>query len=69
MYVFFDLDGTLTDPKEAITACIKYALSKLEQLTSTDGGNAVGLLGTIPALHLRTILAKRRCAENLHTVA
>ncbi len=31
MYAFFDLDGTLTDPKEGITSCIKYALSKLEQ--------------------------------------
>ena len=31
MHVFFDLDGTLTDPKAEITACIKYALSKLEQ--------------------------------------
>ncbi len=31
MYAFFDLDGTLTDPKEGIASCIKYALSKLEQ--------------------------------------
>ncbi len=31
MYAFFDLDGTLTDPKEGITSCIKYALSKLDQ--------------------------------------
>ena len=30
MHVFFDLDGTLTDPKEGITPCIKYALSELE---------------------------------------
>ncbi len=30
MHAFFDLDGTLTDPKAGITACIKYALSKLE---------------------------------------
>ena len=40
MHAFFDLDGTLTGPKEGITACIKYALSKLEHLTSKDGGNA-----------------------------
>jgi phosphoglycolate phosphatase len=32
MHAFFDLDGTLTDPKEGITSCIKYALSKLEHL-------------------------------------
>ena len=29
MYVFFDLDGTLTDPKEGILGCIKFALSSL----------------------------------------
>lgn len=29
MYVFFDLDGTLTDPKEGIVACIQHALSSL----------------------------------------
>ncbi len=27
-YVFFDLDGTLTDPKVGITSCVAYALSK-----------------------------------------
>lgn len=27
--VFFDLDGTLTDPKPGITECIRYALAKL----------------------------------------
>lgn len=27
-YVLFDLDGTLTDPKEGITKCVQYALSK-----------------------------------------
>lgn len=30
MYVFFDLDGTLTDPKQGIIACIQYALSSLD---------------------------------------
>ena len=28
--VFFDLDGTLTDPKVGITTCIQYALQKLK---------------------------------------
>ena len=28
--VFFDLDGTLTDPKEGITRCIQYALNALD---------------------------------------
>ena len=27
-YVFFDLDGTLTDPKVGITSCVAYALEK-----------------------------------------
>ena len=28
-YVLFDLDGTLTDPKEGITKCVQYALKSL----------------------------------------
>ena len=28
--VFFDLDGTLTDPKPGITGCIQYALERLD---------------------------------------
>jgi phosphoglycolate phosphatase len=28
--IFFDLDGTLTDPKEGITRCIQYALGELK---------------------------------------
>lgn len=27
--IFFDLDGTLTDPKRGITGCIQYALERL----------------------------------------
>ncbi|MBK8798852.1 MAG: HAD hydrolase-like protein [Anaerolineales bacterium] len=33
--VLFDLDGTLTDPKEGITRCMQYALGKLERPTPT----------------------------------
>ena len=29
MHILFDLDGTLTDPKQGITTCIRFALSKL----------------------------------------
>ena len=29
--IFFDLDGTLTDPKEGITKCIQYALERLDE--------------------------------------
>lgn len=28
-YILFDLDGTLTDPKEGIIACVKYALESV----------------------------------------
>ena len=28
-YFLFDLDGTLTDPKEGITTCVQYALHSL----------------------------------------
>lgn len=28
-YILFDLDGTLTDPKEGITKCVQYALHSL----------------------------------------
>jgi phosphoglycolate phosphatase len=28
--IFFDLDGTLTDPKPGITGSIQYALQKLD---------------------------------------
>ena len=28
--IFFDLDGTLTDPKEGITGCFQYALEQMD---------------------------------------
>jgi phosphoglycolate phosphatase len=33
--IYFDLDGTLTDPKIGITGCIQYALDKLGQAVPT----------------------------------
>lgn len=33
---FFDLDGTLTDPKAGITRCIQYALGKLGQVAPPE---------------------------------
>lgn len=36
-YISFDLDGTSTDPKEAITRAIQYALQKLgEPMQTTE---------------------------------
>ena len=29
-YILFDLDGTLTDPKEGITKAVQYALKKYD---------------------------------------
>src|SRR4029078_663532 len=36
--IFFDLDGTLTDPKPGITRSIRYALQKLDP-PATPGGD------------------------------
>lgn len=36
MHVFFDLDGTLTDPKEGFIASIRFALSKLNIEIDSD---------------------------------
>jgi phosphoglycolate phosphatase len=35
--LFFDLDGTLTDPRDGITRCIRHALDRLQIPTPTDG--------------------------------
>ena len=34
--IFFDLDGTLTDPKEGITGCIQYALQQMGEHVPTQ---------------------------------
>jgi phosphoglycolate phosphatase len=36
VYVFFDLDGTLTDPREGIVRCLKHALQGLGVPSPTD---------------------------------
>ena len=36
MHLLFDLDGTLTDPKQGIVACIRYALQCLGIEIATD---------------------------------
>lgn len=35
-YIFFDLDGTLTDSKEGIFNCVRYALEKMGEPIPTD---------------------------------
>jgi phosphoglycolate phosphatase-like HAD superfamily hydrolase len=34
--IYFDLDGTLTDPKPGITGSIQYALQKLDRPVPTQ---------------------------------
>ena len=34
--VLFDLDGTLTNPREGIVACLKYALTGMGQSCPSD---------------------------------
>ncbi len=43
-YFLFDLDGTLTDPKEGITNCVKHGLSALG-LTETDEKVLLSFIG------------------------
>ena len=35
-YILFDLDGTLTDSKEGIVNCLKYAFEKLGDPSPAD---------------------------------
>ncbi len=43
-YIFFDLDGTLTDPKEGITNCVKYALEQFG-IHETDNSKLMKFIG------------------------
>jgi phosphoglycolate phosphatase len=36
LHLLFDLDGTLTDPKQGIVACIRHALSRMDVEISAD---------------------------------
>ena len=47
--ILFDLDGTLTDPKEGITKSVQYALSKMG-ITVTDRDTLIPFIGP-PLLH------------------
>lgn len=43
-YILFDLDGTLTDSKEGIVNCVRYALEKLGRPVP-DGGTLLRFIG------------------------
>ncbi len=42
-YIFFDLDGTLTDPKEGITKCVQYSLADFG--INEDADNLTNFIG------------------------
>jgi hypothetical protein len=42
MNIFLDLDGALTDPRQGIVACIKYALVALGHLISAGREHGMG---------------------------
>lgn len=44
-YILFDLDGTLTDPKEGITKCIQYALREECGIEVTDADKLEHFIG------------------------
>ena len=41
-YLFFDLDGTLTDSQEGIINCMRYALERLGYEMPEDTGKFLG---------------------------
>jgi phosphoglycolate phosphatase len=63
MHLLFDLDGTLTDPKAGITACIRYALERLGHEPPPDTA-LVKYIG--PPLHdsFVELLGSRRAAAS-----
>lgn len=63
MHVLFDLDGTLTDPKEGFVKCIRYALSELGVEFESDS-SLESYIG--PPLHdtFRSLCGTANTAEN-----
>jgi phosphoglycolate phosphatase len=60
--IYFDLDGTLTDPKPGITRSIQYALGKLDRAVPTED-ELTWCIG--PPLHasLKTLLGSEDMAD------
>jgi phosphoglycolate phosphatase-like HAD superfamily hydrolase len=57
--LFFDLDGTLTDPREGIVGCLRHALRELGMPTPSDDALA-GLIGPPLRASLRDLLGSDR---------
>jgi len=62
--IFFDLDGTLTDPKEGITGCIQYALERLgEPVPEAD--DLTWCIGPPLLGNFEQLIGKARAAEGV----
>lgn len=62
--LFFDLDGTLTDPKEGITRCVRYALERLES-PWPDDDDLAWCIGPPLFDSFRTLVGDERAAQAL----
>lgn len=62
MHALFDLDGTLTDPREGIVACIRHALRALS-VEAPPEEDLVQWIGPPLQSSFRTLLGDQRLAE------
>lgn len=66
-YIFFDLDGTLTDPREGITKSVQYALKKVgiweEDLSKLEPFIGPPLLESFAAYYGFDLEQSRACVE------
>lgn len=60
--LFFDLDGTLTDPKPGITRCIQHALAELDEPVP-DTEALTWCIGPPLQQSFTTLVGERRCEE------
>ena len=75
-HIYFDLDGTLTDPYEGITRCILYALDELgfprpddEYLESiAAAGHTMFVATAKPHMHAARIIEHFGMGELIHNV-
>jgi phosphoglycolate phosphatase len=62
VHLLFDLDGTLTDPREGIVACLRHAFAELG-VESPPESDLVRLIGPPMPSSLRTLLGSDELAE------
>src|SRR4051794_25589898 len=61
--IYFDLDGTLTDPKIGITRCIRYALDELGHPPSPSEDELTWCIGPPLLPSLKTLLGNDHLAD------